>query len=113
MTEKLQTVKVVVNRCFGGFGLSKAAAQRLYELGVRPSERTPAGQEHPQSNTFAYWLTEGLSRTDPRLIQVVEELGDAANSECSKLQVVETSVWLEIEDYDGKEKAHVRGGEAY
>jgi hypothetical protein len=113
MIELLQSVKIVVNRCYGGFGLSKAAVQRLYELGVRPSEKAPAVHTHPEASCFDYWMTVDLSRTDPRLIQVVEELGEAASGGCAQLRVVEAQVYLDIEDYDGKETAYVRGGEAY
>jgi hypothetical protein len=51
--------KVVISRTYGGFNLSSAADDRLRELGVaNPSD---------------------VARHDPRLVQVVEELGRAAH----------------------------------
>lgn len=45
-----------------------------------------------------------VRRTDPVLIQVVEELGDKANGECAKLKVVEFSGnKYRICEYDGME----------
>ena len=47
-------------------------------------------------------------RTDPLLIEVIEELGDAANGSCAKLKVIEIpdGIKYEIEDYDGNESVH-------
>lgn len=44
-------------------------------------------------------------RTDPDLIKVVEELGDAANGRCARLKVIEIPDGIEytIDDYDGQE----------
>ncbi|HLX53523.1 MAG TPA: hypothetical protein VKR58_06265 [Aquella sp.] len=44
-------------------------------------------------------------RTDPLLIQVVEELGDKANGSCAELKVIEIpdDVDYEIEEYNGQE----------
>lgn len=44
-------------------------------------------------------------RTDPKLIQVIEELGDEANGACAKIVIVEIpdgTEW-EIDEYDGHE----------
>ena len=62
--------KVVINKCFGGFGLSKEALNLL-------------GQE---SDSF-YWMDD--NRTDSLLVEVVEELGERASGEYAKLKVVE------------------------
>ena len=47
-------------------------------------------------------------REDPVLIEVVEELGDRANSPFSKLVVVDIpdGMEYEIDDYDGVETLH-------
>lgn len=44
-------------------------------------------------------------RTDPLLVQVVEELGDEANGDCAKLRIVEVpdGIEWEIDEYDGVE----------
>ena len=78
--------KVVINKCFGGFGLSKEALNLL-------------GQE---SDTMYYW---GEHRTDSLLVEVVEELGERAFGECARLKVVEIpeDVQWSIRERDGNE----------
>lgn len=76
-------MRVVINKCFGGFDLSGKAR---IKLGI--------------DNCF------DIDRTDQRVIKVVEELGVAANGICSKLAIVEipdeATDW-ELEEYDGLE----------
>jgi len=78
-------MKVVINGCWGGFGLSEAAKRELEKAGVVAEQR--------------------FSRHDPRLVEVVERLGDAANTRHSRLVVVdlkdETTYF--ITEYDGSE----------
>jgi hypothetical protein len=77
-------MKICINKCFGGFSLSDEASQML---GFKT--------RYPQ-----------ISRTDPRLIEVVSTLGEAANGFCARLAIVsipdEATDW-EIEAYDGFE----------
>ena len=79
--------KVVVNRCFGGFGLSEEAYN---ELGLKWD---------------GYGYDYNDKRTDPDLIRVVETLGNKANGQFADLEVVEVPDYVdwEIENYDGKE----------
>ena len=125
--------KVVFNQCYGGFGLSKEAVQRYWELKeqqvwieddqwgftvwlVSPEERIKAkNTEEFQAMSFdermaynkAYsaqnWYHRDVDRHDPILVQVVEELGDKANGECAKLAIVEISGPYHIDEYDGFE----------
>lgn len=46
-----------------------------------------------------------LNRSDPLLIQVVEELGEEANGSCAELKIVEIpdGIEWEIDEYDGNE----------
>jgi len=83
-------MKVVINKCYGGFGLSDAARKRYANL---------TGTEYDQYG-YNDWF-----RTDPILIQVIEELGEEANGVCAKLRIVDVpddAEW-EINDYDGME----------
>lgn len=82
-------MKVVINRCFGGFSLSKAAFK---ELGL------------PWGGYGSLTETE-IKRDDPRLIACVEKLGEAANGDYAKLSVVEIPDDVEwfIDEYDGNE----------
>ena len=86
-------MKVVINTCYGGFGLSEEARERYVELtGSKP----------------AYWYD--MNRADPYLIQVVEELGPDADGPHSDLKVVnvEAGRWFRINEYDGYEKIEYR-----
>lgn len=81
--------KIVINARHGGFGISEIAGKRYYELaGVKASEYR--------------WE---LKRDDPHLVQVVQELGKAANTCYSELKVVEVPLDVEwtIHEYDGCE----------
>jgi hypothetical protein len=80
-------VKIVVNKCYGGFSLSKAAC---IELGI-------------EWDGYGYFL--GDDRSNTRLVEVVEKLGDKANGRHASLRVVEIPDDIEwhIEDHDGME----------
>jgi hypothetical protein len=84
---EMKVTKIVYNRCYGGFGLSKAAWERYVELG---------GQAESEYD---------VSRTDPILVQVVEELGEDANGMCAELLIYDlpTGTKYRIEEYDGLE----------
>lgn len=51
------------------------------------------------------WYYRDIDRSDPILVQVVEELGEAANGRCAELSVVDIpdDVNWTIEEYDGNE----------
>lgn len=79
--------KVVINNCYGGFGLSEAAIARLVEEGIEASEFSP-----------------GCPRHDPRLVRVVEELGQRADGPYARLLVAEVNEdRYFISEYDGME----------
>lgn len=62
--------------------------------------------ELPRDDRF--WYDGNLERTDPVLIQVVEEMGKEADDKYAELEVVEIpdDVEWEIDDYDGVETIH-------
>jgi hypothetical protein len=81
-------MKIVINTCHGGFGLSKEALAFYNER---------AGT--------AIKYEDDIKRNDPILIQIVEELGEAANGSYARLKVVEIPDDVEwtIKEYDGDE----------
>lgn len=85
-------MKIVVNRCWGGFGLSKLAYEKL---GI---------------SWDGYGHGSHIERNDPKLVAVVEELGEAANGDYAKLRIVEIpeGVDWEIDNYDGQETVRER-----
>lgn len=131
-------MKIVINRCWGGFGLSNDAVLRYAELKgfkVYPvvDKRDKDGrfvhkfanytnQKDPfsihyltkplrEDGTYeegSYFSPIYIDRTDPVLVQVVEEMGDVANDENSSLHIVEIpdDVKYEIDNYDGMETVH-------
>ena len=105
-------MKVVINTCFGGFGLSEKAWKRYAELAGFKLIKHPGmfGDElYKDSVQEDNFLFHGdLSRTDPILIQVVEELGADANDRFSDLKIVQIPDNIEwyICEYDGKESVH-------
>jgi hypothetical protein len=150
-------MKIVLNKCYGGFNISPLAVQRLAELqgkkayffeidrtskadeevylplSVENAEKkfiffafsvpnpkeildaavaTPWSkrtQKQHQAFNNAYRSIELTSRpddrSDPLLVQVVTELGEAAAGSCAKLEVIEIpdGVNYEIKEYDGME----------
>ena len=65
-------MKVAVNRCYGGFSLSYNAYVRLREL--IPELEDPGKKE--KSGWDCHYLPYEFSRSNPLLIQVIEELGE-------------------------------------
>jgi hypothetical protein len=82
-------MKIVINNCYGGFGLSEKALNRYKEL---------SGQQE-----FSNW---NFKRDDPNLVKVVEELGEEASARYAELKIVEipddVKDWY-IQEYDGTE----------
>lgn len=89
-----ELTEVVYNNCYGGFGLSDEAVERIREL-------------KGDSNFDVYGYYSGYkNRTDEDLIRVVKELGGKANSRHSNLDFHEIKKGdvYRIEEYDGWEK---------
>ena len=81
-------MKIVINSCFGGFGLSKEAYDYL---GLKEDEYG--------------FVDDEIKRNDPKLVECVEILGEKANGRFADLKVVEIpdDVEWEITEYDGLE----------
>lgn len=110
--------KVVINSCYGGFGLSTEAFEMLLDRKGIEFEKVPAKyalkskdcdyyrKGHVGENDHYLWYYEfAKDRSDADLIAVVEHFGDKANSWASKLKIVEIpdDVDWQIEEYDGNE----------
>lgn len=113
--------KIVVNGCFGGFGLSEAAVARYAEIvgitlyprtediGYTSWYRVPPEEydaiDALEAKNDAYFSVYEIDRTDPALVQVVEELGEAANGDHAALYIVELEpgTRYRIDEYDGRE----------
>jgi hypothetical protein len=107
-------MKVVINRCFGGFGLSDKAVERYAELkGINIVKQVKDsnfgggtwyidGIEDDDHYFSSYSIEE---RCDPILVQVVEEMGKSADGWCAELSIVEIpdDVKWHIHEYDGLE----------
>jgi hypothetical protein len=116
--------KIVINRCYGGFGLSEAA-MRLYAEKMGLPFYVWQDPKYPGSSFKSYFtadpsgMTEidndfyrkyalcdfGIERTDPVLVEVVEELGEKANGMCAELYIEEVpaGTFYRIDEYDGME----------
>jgi len=123
-------MKIVINVCYGGFGLSHKAIMRYAELKgitVYPLENNWSTSyytvpyevyeaqhkedkvqgNYTKSNAMCLYDRD-IERNDPVLVHVVEELGEEANNQYSELKIVEIpdDVQWEIEEYDGCETIH-------
>lgn len=88
---KLKGVQyIVINDCYGGFGLSDRAILEYKKL---------AGITDPS------FYDRDIPRDDPYLVKIVRELGMGVNSAHSKLKIVEVpgDVDWQVEEYDGVE----------
>jgi hypothetical protein len=116
-------MKIALNKDFGGFGLSNEAHERLIELGVpffESWEKIPkkykgvriCGTGEPETSCFGKYFSnfdEEENRTNPLLIQVIEELGsEKASGIFAELEIVDIpdDIEYEIDDYDGVETIH-------
>lgn len=116
-------MQVVISKSFGGFGLSYDAMMRYAELkGINlkamvydyatehyvPSQKDSGGLTYFLENNLLFDDRYGISRTDPALIQVVQELGKEAGGEGSTLKIVTIpdDIQWNIDEYDGVESIH-------
>ena len=109
-------MKVAINRCFGGFGISDEAFEKLLERkGIAfdkvEKESTFLGATYYQAGHAGndeYYISNYdhcENRADPDLIAVIEEMGEKANSWAADIAIVEIpdDVKWHIHEYDGLE----------
>lgn len=84
-------MKIVVNKCYGGFHLSEKAENMLAKM--------------TDIDVYDFWAKK--YRNHPALIAVIEELSKKSYDEVSDLTIVEipdtTTDW-ELSEYDGFEE---------
>ena len=116
-------MKIVVNRCYGGFGLSEKAFERLIELGFPHISEEQEKNEDFDSEELKIVVSENLKyskyvflensyeeedkRIHPLIIQVVEELGKGANKSNANLvieQIPDDVKEFHLDDDNGYEK---------
>lgn len=112
-------MKIAINKCYGGFGLSEEAIEMLldkkgieYEKQIDESlgffgasyyEKGHAGDDNYYISTHEFWDEE--KRNDQDLIDVIETLGQGVNTNFSDIKIGEIpdDVEWQIEEYDGLE----------
>lgn len=101
-------MKIVINVCYGGFGLSDKAIEKYleYEYG----RFTKEGRDYyiGDFRNGDYFSEYDILRDNLNLIKVVEELKEDANGMFAKLKIVEIpdDVTWDISEYDGWETIH-------
>lgn len=93
-------MKIVINKCYGGFGLSRKAQDMYCEVkGINP------GKWQDVWKFYEDFHENGLDRSDPVLVDIVERLGEEANGSCADLKIVEIpdGVQWGVHEYDGVE----------
>ena len=81
-------MKIVINTCYGGFGLSEKALTLF----------------NKSAGTVTIYERD-IARNNPILVEIVEQLGEAADGGFAELKVVEIpdDVQWQIDEYDGNE----------
>jgi hypothetical protein len=121
-------MKVILNRKYGGFGLSQKALERLKKQGWTVTnfkeDHTPIDRRadlllKPKGTTYGHvseeilyvnwWKHQENSnefRTRPDLIALIEKLGHDANGKHANLQIeqVDNDYYWEVKSFDGMEK---------
>lgn len=113
-------MKVAINKCFGGFGLSDEGFARILEMKGIEFETVETGSSLLGKQFWRKgmvdqddgYLYEGTffseNRSDPELIATLEEMGEAAWGWAAEIEIVEVpdDVKYYISEYDGIETIH-------
>ena len=109
-------MKIAINRCFGGFGLSEKAFEIILTKKGIPFEKRHSGSELMgneyyvaghlgQADRSLYEHNYYQDRTDPDLIAVIEQLGKESDGWAADIAIVDVpdDVKWYIHEYDGIE----------
>lgn len=103
-------MKIVINKCYGGFSISKAAAEYMASLGCEQAKAELSEMKDDKFYGYGYSKNydDGYKRDNEYLVKAVEHLGPDANNWASNLKVIEIpdGVEWEIDEYDGLESIH-------
>jgi hypothetical protein len=104
-------MKIVINDCHGGFGLSDKATEHYAKLKGLDLDRRDS--QWAFFNEYEYFFPDtgesfyapNIKRDDPALIQTVQDIGSEAGGRFASLKIVDIPDGIEwqIEEYDGKE----------
>ena len=117
VVEPIKEIEVVLTSHFGKIGLSTIAYERLIVLGMTVTRYNEDGNYVDDSADIARHIGECYGdytfvrderskalRTDPRLIQVIKELGEKANGQMVRVKIVKIPDGIEWDIYqDGYE----------
>ncbi len=101
-------MEIVINKCYGGYGLSSEAIELYLTKKNIPIVLDPRSDSYfkyyvvAEYERFSYY---NISRHDPILVEVVRELGERANGNCAELAIVWAPDGCEyfVDEYDGME----------
>lgn len=106
-------MEIVINSCFGRFGISREALHLLRKMGNKTAlEETDIGEKWPGLNEirepFLNLFCREINRTDKQLITVIKKIKEKANAPRSELKIIKIpdNVEWEIDNYDGLETVH-------
>jgi hypothetical protein len=94
-------MKVLLNKCYGGFGLSEKV---YHEMGWE-WDNYGFGYSHYEIHDEIY--DEMKMRTDPKLIAAIEKIGlEESSGICAKIFIeeIDDDTSFEIDGYDGYER---------
>lgn len=96
--------EIVLNGCYGGFGISEAAKKWLSERGMTKEQI---------EDTDRHWPTNE-ARMNPLLIKCIKTLGKEANGNHADLRIETfTGNKIRIDEYDGIEQLRTPETERY
>lgn len=87
-------MKIVINRSYGGFGLSQLAYKWLIEQGVPVYTRVDPFSNTPriavfQNEYYETYFAMHKNRTNPLLIDCIQTLGELASDKFATLGIIE------------------------